>query len=354
MILYMKEFEKHHEHPAEYIKDPDENWHLRPDVAGYEYPEDGANWRIGIVRDVIDSPARINAVSAILNTPFTESLTRNMARVVIREDLLRNPSEELKKLFPDLEVLISLKDSGNDALKDCYQAIFSRNAANRQTTPEVIEQELTEANRVFHQGQEKSKNGIQIALPEGIQIQRLSPKSNRKLIKSLASFVSSAFADEDNEIEDLVEDEDAIVLAATTMQDKKPIIVGSVYASMDADTLRRNGKNIRLSTYEISGAKVRPDMENRGIYKALSTKILEELAQQDDVDFVFGYSNAENLPVLAVAGQMGRTIVTDTASELGLPIRPAMKQTITDGKLVDEIVTYIPGNTLRAKYSVSK
>jgi adenylosuccinate lyase len=74
----------------------------------------------------------------------------------------------------------------------------------------------------------------------------------------------------------------------------------------------------------------------------------KRLARVKNLAFAFGYSNVSSQGVLAVAGKTGREITTDVAKNLGLPIRPAMQQTITDGRLVDEVVTFISGNKLRA------
>jgi hypothetical protein len=334
----------------EYIKNPDENWNLRPDVAGYEYPEDGCNWRIGVLRDVVTSPSQLAAINEILNTPFTDRLSRNMARLVITKDVLTNRPKELEDLLPNLEVLIALKDSGNEALSDCYQAIFSRNDKKRVTSSPVIAREITDVMRVFNEGKAKRVSGTPVTIPDGITIQRLNEETPDAIKTQFVEHISEAFADEDNDVSDLVEDEDSVVLVATTMQNDKPTIVGSVYASKDADVVKRNGQNTMLNGYEVSGAKIIKTMERKGIYKALSQELMHELAKRDDVDLVFGYSNAENLGVFSVAAQMGRTCVIETARELGLSIRPAMQQTITDGKLVDEVVTYMPGNQLREQY----
>lgn len=134
----------------ESTKDSNENWHLRADVAGYEYKETGCNWRIGVVRDIIEDETSFTAVKDILATPFTDAITRNMARVVITADLLNNPPPFIHDLLPDLEVLIDLRESGVDSFKDCYQAIFSRNASTRQTSAEQIAFELANAQKIFN------------------------------------------------------------------------------------------------------------------------------------------------------------------------------------------------------------
>ena len=335
---------------AEYEKNPDENFEFRPDVAGYEYPEEGCNWRIGIVRDVLEFNEHLDALEEILSTPFTKEITRNMARTVLTEELLQNPPPELQRVLPDLEVLISLKDSGNEDLADCYQAIFSRNAETRQTPKNIMEKEMEDAATVFHRGQEKHTSGEMIPMPANIELQRITDTSDPKIVDSFIELTSSAFAETEEDLREILEDESATIVVATTIEDGRIVVVGSVYAYEDNDTLKRNGKNASLNTFEIMGAKVRETMQNKGIYKALQTKLLNELAGKEEADVVFGYSNATSLGVFSVAGQMGRTLTMDTAKELNLQIRPAMRQTITDGKFVDEIVSYIPGNKLRELY----
>ncbi len=49
----------------QYIRDPEENWNRREDVAGYEYPEEGDNYRIGIPREVIQQSADIAVKSLV-------------------------------------------------------------------------------------------------------------------------------------------------------------------------------------------------------------------------------------------------------------------------------------------------
>lgn len=329
--------------------DPDANWDIHPGVNGYEYPIEGCNWRIGVVKDVVIDTKQLDAVRTILTASFTGDLTRNMARVVITEDILRNHKEELEDLLPDMEIIIPLKESGIKELEDYYQVTFSRNDPSRQTSPDQIKKELEEASQAFRNG--KEKEGTLTSLPSipGVTISQLDENSGKSIKDSFTELVSSST----NESEDALEGLDngkRVNLAATVMIEGIPTTVSAVYADEDTDVVFRNGKPIEVKTYEIGGAKTKTDYGNRGLYTNLMVRMYKLLAQKKNVAFIFGYSNAENAPVMAVAGKTGRSIVTDVASELGLPIRPAMKQTVTDGKLVDEIVTFIPGNRLRKYY----
>lgn len=333
----------------EQTADPDANWNIRPDVAGYEYTDEGCNWRIGIVRDVMDSETGTQAVRDILETPFTDTLTRNMARVVVQADMLKNGAPAFADFLTDLEVLIDLSKSGNPALADCYQAIFSRNAPSRQTASEQIQREIEIATQAFEEGRAKFNPQASYALPEGISLHTLSTRKDT-YINSFVELLSNSFADDAEDLEEGITGSGRVNVAAVTMVNGVPQVVCGAYAEEDADNLIRNGNIHRLKSYDVGAAKVRPDYANQGLYTALSAELYRKLAGKRNVDVVLGYSNATEPAVFKVAGKMGREIVTHTAQGLQLPIKPAIQQTVTDGKLVDEIVTYMPGNVLRSLY----
>src|SRR6266436_1696190 len=117
-----------------YIREPEENWSVREDVAGYEYPQAGYNYRIGVTREIMQTQDDILPLFDIMNTSFNKSITRNIARAVITKSLLSHPPESLQLLLStELEAIISLEDSGNPDLADCYQIILGRNDRSRQT-----------------------------------------------------------------------------------------------------------------------------------------------------------------------------------------------------------------------------
>lgn len=337
----------------EVIKDPNENWLLRPDVAGYEYPEEGSNWRIGIVRNVVEDEKSFESVSEILTTPFTEKITRNMARVILTKNLLQNPPLLIKQYLPDLEVLINLEESGVDSLKDCYQAIFSRNATNRQTSEDQITIELANVQKAFDEGRAKFNPPVSFPPPQSVSVMRLNQKTDPRIIDGFVELVSHSFAEEGVEMREGIDDKQRVNMAAVSFENKAPRVIGTTYADEDTDTLLRGGAPIKLVTYEIKGAIVNDEYRNRGVYTFMSQELYRILARKKQLSCVFGYSNVEEPSVIAVAAKMGRSIVTETAHALDLQIKPTIKQTLTDGKLVDEIVTYMAGNRLRELYGKS-
>lgn len=334
----------------ENIRDPDENWNLSPDVAGYEYPVEGCNWRIGIVRNVVEDEKSFEAVSKILNTPFTGSVTRNMARVVLTKNLLKNPPSFITEHLPDLEVLINLEESGIEGLEDCYQAIFSKNADSRQVSPEQIAQELKNVQEAFDKGKIKFKPNAQITEPKGVAIIQLDQNTDKQILQSFIRLVSNSFVDEAIDFEEGIFEPNRINIAAVVLKNDTPKVVGASFADEDTDILLKNDSPIQLVTFEIKGAKVQDEYRNQGIYTLISRKLYKIIAGKKNIAFVLSYCNVGEPAVISVAGKMGQTMVTETARDLDLSIKPAIQQTLTDGKLVDEIVTYMSGNRLRKIY----
>src|SRR5437764_14779876 len=84
-----------------YVRDAEENWDLREDVAGYEYPEEGYNYRIGVIREVIQTQDDIVPLFDILNDPFSETIKINISRVIVTKEFLVAHLYRLKSLLPD-------------------------------------------------------------------------------------------------------------------------------------------------------------------------------------------------------------------------------------------------------------
>lgn len=208
-------------------------------------------------------------------------------------------------------------------------------------------------NEAFHSGKKKlEERGVtQPTLPEGIEIRMVNDQSPDVTRSSFVNLVAGTFAESQTEIEEGLADKDVVNMAAVSTATGE--VLCSVSAMRDRDTIRRGDSKATLNTYEILNAKVKPSEGNRGLYTATLDAMYRALAQKkghDRVDLVTGYSNVERPEVVHIAGKMGREIVTDVAAQLGLPIKPVIKQTITDGKMVDEMITFMPHNKLQEYY----
>lgn len=335
-----------------YRREPEENWFVREDVAGYEYPQAGYNYRIGVTRETMQTQDDILPLFDIMNTSFNKSITRNIARAVITKSLLSHPPESLQLLLStELEAIISLEDSGNPDLADCYQIILGRNDRSRQTPSNIVLNELAIAERIFAEAKTRPFSPALLNQLKGIySFERITDKSNPELLKQYGRLARTTFGYRSDEL-DLLLDEDTILIVAVAEQSKQHTVAGGAFAWRDRTYLKRNGRDVMLDTYEISGAVVRKEHSGKGVYKGILVTLLNFLAHRaDSVDVVFSFSNIEECAVLAVAAQMGRVLVTETARQFHLSIKPAMQQNIVKGKYVDDIVTYIPGKYLRRQY----
>ncbi len=339
-----------------YVRDSEENWNFREDVAGYEYPEEGDNYRIGVLREVIQTQDDIASLLDVLNAPFSETIKINMARAIITKELLVHPPDRFKPLLAtDIESIIALEDSGNAELADCYQVVFSRRLTSRETPREVLLKEVADAEQVFAD----AKTGLFYpASPDQLKeiclFERLTAESDPKLLAEYGSLTEETF---DYGLEELglSLDDDTILIGALAEQNGRKSVLGGAYAWRDITYLKRNGRDVTFDTYEISGAVIRKEYRGKGLYKEIAVMLLKLLAQRfEPVDLVFSYINLQAHAAIAVAAQTGQILVTETARQLHLPIRPSMQLNMVNGKYVDDIVTYIPGDQLRRLYGHHK
>ncbi len=336
-----------------YTQDPEENWFVREDVAGYEYPGEGDNYRIGVTREVIQTEDDVAPLFDILNAPFNESIRINVARAVITKALLQYPPILLQPLLVAgvVESVIPLEGCGNPDLADCYEIIFSRNHESRQTPVAVVYRELVAAEQVFAKAKTKPFHPTSLdRVKATYSFERITANSSPKLLLQYGSLIKATFGYE-LESTDFLLDDDNFLVGAVTEQSGPQVVAAGAFAWRIITRLKRNGLDIVLNKYEISGAVVREEYRGRGLYKRISVALLKILAQlSKPVDVVYGYSNIEEPSVLAVAAQTGRTPVTEPARQLNLSIKPTMQQNRVKGKYVDDIVTYMPGEQLRKLY----
>src|SRR3989344_1546476 len=88
--------------------------------------------RFGHVVDVIEDPEQLSVVLDILEVPFDDTFTRNIADAAITRSCLTNLTEEQRaRVSPYLEGIIPLNDTGLEAMKDCYFIFFGNNHPTR-------------------------------------------------------------------------------------------------------------------------------------------------------------------------------------------------------------------------------
>ena len=316
----------------------------------YVCPQEGFQDRLGIPRQVIQHAQDLELLSVFLHTPFTKDITRNWAKAVITEDVLRSPSPQLDELLRlDLVSMISLKDSGNADLGDCYQVIFARDALERRSSPEQFQKELTEAESTFLEARKHPLNLEKLEKTRAsYSCIRLSHESERGFIQSYRDLLVSSFGEADA-FDEYLSDDEAIFLIAVPKMGPLDVAAG-MYAWKDTTILSRNSKEILLVTYEIDGGVVRSECQGNELFTLLQRDIYFYLAGKQDpfIDFVVGFCNITTAAALKATAKLGLTLVTETAAPCNFSLKPL--RWIVKGTYIDELGVYIPGNTLRELY----
>lgn len=337
-------------HPEGYfIPNDEEDLYLGPEIAGYDFGKED-RYRIGIPRIVIDTASDLSHLQKVLSLPFDATFKINVARVVIAEAMLQHPTPELQEILTeDLEAIMPLADSGNTPLADCYFVSFSRNDTDWQTPKHVIDAQLQYAQEIYAReaANPRFQDIIDPFLPrfDFVQLQEDSPAALFKGYNRLAKALDISLSRKE-----LVGDTDTVYIVAVDKKTKA--VAGGAFAAVDNLHFKRKGNDVSLRNYEVTGAVV--DQEHyagQSLYRGILGSILLNLGQRKElVHLSYGYSNVADPRVLKTGAQVGRTLVTESAGQLGLRIaHPAMAQNSVNGVPANDIVSYISGNQLRAR-----
>lgn len=316
----------------------------------YVCPQEGYQYRLGMARQVIEQAQDLELLSNFLYTPFTPNLTRNGVQAVIAEDVFRNPSPLLDELLKfDLVSMISLKDSGNANLGDCYQVIFAQDAPARRTSPEQFQKELAEAKSIFL---EARNHPLNLEKLEKIRASyswiRLTHESERSFIQSYRDLLIASFGEADA-LDEHLSDNEALFLIAVPRTGPLDV-AGGIYAWKDTTIVSRKSKEILLVTYELDGMVVRSEFQRKGLSTLLHRDMCSYLARKQDpcIDLAVGFDNITTPATLKAVAKLGYTSVTETAAAFNFSLKPL--RWMVKGAYIDEIETYLPGKTLREIY----
>jgi hypothetical protein len=316
----------------------------------YVYPQEEFQDRLGILRQVIQHAQDLELLSVFLHTPFTKDITRNWAKAVITEDVLSSPSPQLDELLRlDLVSMISLKDSGNADLGDCYQVLFARDAPERRSSPEQFRKELAQGESTFLEARKHPLNLEKLEKNRASYSWiRLTHESERSFIQSYRDLLVASFGEADA-FDEYLSDDEAIFLVAVPKMGPS-VVAGGIYAWKDTTSLSRNSKEILLVTYEADGGVVRSEFQGNGLFTLLHREIYSYLEGKQDpfIDLVVGFCNITTPPALKAAARVGFTLVTETAAAYNFSLKPLRWR--VKGTYIDEIGVYLPGNTLREIY----
>lgn len=314
------------------------------------YSDSDYKHTIGTYLEVVDNEDQIGELEKILNEPFNQNSSRNVAVAVIPEARLKTPSEKLKKFAEQyLETAIPLTNTGILELEDCYMVWFGKNQDGRFSDQRIIDEEVRRVKEIFTENRLQTVNHTSDSLP-GFETTVLTKDASDEVKNQVKELLKKLEWEEEGTDEVLDTSEDLLAVAIKDENGQKTVL-GVGMAIFDGVELTKNGKKIPLNIYEFTGAVTREGFERKGIYQAVSRKILEELAARTpQVHMGIGYSNASEVGVMRAGFKMGRSLSILETEKLGYKGKPLMQHSTVSGKFVDDIITFIPGNIIRQNF----
>ncbi|MFN4212495.1 MAG: hypothetical protein ACK4FL_00850 [Microgenomates group bacterium] len=310
----------------------------------------------GVYPKVLENIDQLNQfLEEFASLKFTSNSSRITARALVSNEALLPKSLINPKL---IETVIPLEGCDIKEVSDCLLVYFGKNAPTRQTKPEILNRQYQQVyeiffgNRTNNQGLTQKNILSEFSIRSLTETERCHPNVLQMYFKLYSLFNWTL-----KDVEEMLTNTRNLIVAAF---DSEGNIISSALAEQGIMNFEREGKEIELSLVEITEAATLPTYRGKGLYQAVSNKILEELANKDPAPhLVFGELNLDAPPVLKVAAQQGRIPAISTAYQYRMPNSWFLEQHVViyqgDGSKRLEnynnlMVAFLPRNLLIQKY----
>ena len=254
-----------------------------------------------------------------------QNITRIQFRALVGGHLLRAHSQDVF-LQDHLEALIPLEKQTQGE-----QLVLVYLGHNDQQARPCSEDDLATIRANFARaGLVRPKSAQEIfSRPNanGFGISILDPSINRSAVIAQLSDLYRRFNRTPQDVAKMLDDPHNIFAVASES--------GRIISAGIAEQAEIPFPGGHLHIAEITEAATEEGYGNMGVYTAVSTKLLMELAFQSyhrqkgyELDLVFGECNALSAGVLIVAAAQGRTFSADVCSDYGFPGRGLLKQQV--------------------------
>jgi len=264
------------------------------------------------------------------NPESPKNFSRITMRAVVSNDLLQTHVDQLRD---KIEAIIPLEGGDNNPFGGTSLVYFGKNHAKRKSDVHTIQNcvdNLRRANedveRTPQEMTEKAyQNGYTLELMTKDRVYTLQDHEVAELFALYAPFGWSQ-----EQVLTLLNAHDRLLSVAK----KDNIIVSAGIAEM-AETHIQFGKDQthKLHMVELTDAATSVDHSGKGLYSAVSTVLLQELAKKyahtDEEVLVFGESNATALGVLKTSKHQGRTFAAEVGGALGYTESGMLPQHVT-------------------------
>jgi len=270
----------------------------------------------GIYPQILQTSDQLKSVLDNFATiPFGSKATRVSARFCVTTNALldyisgQNPNKLIETIIP--------LTGTNSGLDDCCLVYIGKNDQTRIPPPDLFQQQLATAKRIFNNPGEKRTIG------EEFKIMRLSDEQRQDPdILNMYFELYQYFGWSEENVIQLLQNNNNLIVAC--FYDGK--IVSSGLAEMGVLTFNK----IPLNIAEITEAATLPAFQGRGLYQAVSDAILQNLATNGTPpNLVFGELNLDAPGVLTVAARQGRIPAFHTAELFNLPHAWVLPQHVT-------------------------
>lgn len=251
------------------------------------------------------------------------------SRVSIRAIVARHVLAERHPLLErSLEAIFDL--DGSPQFAGNALIYFGCNHASRSSLVDELAQyrkNLVSALRVFPHPPVRL---VQRAFDQGYTLQIIkygatSPEQRAQTLHQMADLYTR-FGWKTPDVEDILKNPNNIIAVAETG--------GSIVSAGIAEMAKVQIGNRSLHMAEITEAATREEHACQGLYTAVSTFLIQEIATRsqrneflnDEVDLVYGECNGNALGVLKTSAIQGRTFATETTARYGFPHRGILHQ----------------------------
>ncbi|MBI4973674.1 hypothetical protein HZC27_03640 [Candidatus Roizmanbacteria bacterium] len=310
----------------------------------------------GVLMRVLESKRDLLSIINEFNTtPFGrnekgEDITRKSGRIFVSNQALREVIGTPGEGIDVIETVVPLRKSGIPQLEDCSMVYLGSNHESRRTAPNIIAQEMEEAEGIFQSEILPSNHAYQ-----DFEFNILTEEmKNDATIQSQYDTLYQAFGWGSEDVAKILTNENNVLVAAFRQDE----LVSAGLAERCEIPLERNGEEIPFVMYEITEAATKQEYRGNGLYTQVAIKLMEYLATTD-VNLAYAESNLQAPGVLKSAHRQGRHSGIESAREFGLPARPleqhvrisaGTRDVRPESEKNDLLVTFMPREEILQQY----
>lgn len=295
--------------------DTPEGQEFTSSLGALKWPPERATFerKKGVYPELIDDDDKLyDFLQKLNNLPFDEGTTRISVRAFINEQSLRRSIGEGKlKEELCLEAIIPLGGCGVNALEKSCLVYFGKNLPQRKSPNYILEEQKQRVLKAFSLVNQQPAN-LSPLNDYGVRLLTFDERAKPEIFEMYFELYEP-FGWDEKAVKSLLNSESNILISAFC----KGRVVSSAMVEFGELIVTINGnQQIIFRLAEITEAATLPHYQGQGLYKAVSRRLLEFLASNDNPPhLVFGELNLDSQAVIVNALRQGRTTALETAKQ---------------------------------------